>query len=103
MKIVTSVQDQKVLLFREKSAFFFDQFILILVKSTVKLKSGSWNSKWLSRSGPHQDRPWTANNPTGKSHMRLDTERMDMENVVYRMQCVVYEKGDHVERCLCLR
>ncbi|GBN15480.1 hypothetical protein AVEN_238510-1 [Araneus ventricosus] len=39
-----------------------------------------------STSGPHQDRPQTSNNPTGKSRMRLDPRRMDMENVVYRME-----------------
>ncbi|GBM97473.1 hypothetical protein AVEN_103886-1 [Araneus ventricosus] len=38
---------------------------------------------------PNQDRPSTPNNPAGKSRMRLDPRRMDMENVVYRMQCVV--------------
>ncbi|GBM19727.1 hypothetical protein AVEN_880-1 [Araneus ventricosus] len=32
---------------------------------------------------------------TGKSRMRLDPGRMGMENVVYRMLCVVQEKGDH--------
>ncbi|GBM68514.1 hypothetical protein AVEN_158088-1 [Araneus ventricosus] len=50
-----------------------------------------------SRSGPHQHRPQTSNNSTGKSRMRLDPVRMDMENVVYRIQCVVHEKGDHIE------
>ncbi|GBM57055.1 hypothetical protein AVEN_157021-1 [Araneus ventricosus] len=46
----------------------------------------------------HQDRPWTSNNPIGKSHMGLDPGRMDMENVVYRMQCVVHDEGVHIER-----
>ncbi|GBN98544.1 hypothetical protein AVEN_125546-1 [Araneus ventricosus] len=50
-----------------------------------------------STSGPQQERPKTSNNPTGKSRMRLDPEKMDMENVVYRIQCVVHEKGGHIE------
>ncbi|GBM06040.1 hypothetical protein AVEN_49424-1 [Araneus ventricosus] len=41
---------------------------------------------------PHEDRPWTSNNSTGKNSVRLEPGRMDMENVVYRMQCVVHEK-----------
>ncbi|GBL87443.1 hypothetical protein AVEN_118379-1 [Araneus ventricosus] len=48
-----------------------------------------------STSGPHQDS--TSNNLTGKCRMRLDPGIMDMENVVYRMQCVVHEKGGHIE------
>ncbi|GBN66697.1 hypothetical protein AVEN_225118-1 [Araneus ventricosus] len=51
----------------------------------------------------HQDRPLTSNNPTGKSRMGLDLARMDMENAVNRMQCVVYENGGHIERNLCPR
>ncbi|GBN29969.1 hypothetical protein AVEN_45416-1 [Araneus ventricosus] len=50
-----------------------------------------------STSGTHQDRPSTSNNSTGKSRMVLDPGRMDMENVVYRMQCVTHKKGGHIE------
>ncbi|GBM38788.1 hypothetical protein AVEN_210523-1 [Araneus ventricosus] len=50
---------------------------------------------WSSRVRLNQDRPWTSNNPRRKSHMRLVSGRMGMENVVYRMKCVVHEKGGH--------
>ncbi|GBM25245.1 hypothetical protein AVEN_153427-1 [Araneus ventricosus] len=47
--------------------------------------------------GPHQNRPWTSNNATGISRMRLDPGRMGMEIVVYSMQCVVHEKSSDIE------
>ncbi|GBM11126.1 hypothetical protein AVEN_171035-1 [Araneus ventricosus] len=50
-----------------------------------------------STSGSRQERPLTSNNPTEKNRKRLDPEKMDMENVLYRMQCVVPEKGDHIK------
>ncbi|GBO42224.1 hypothetical protein AVEN_221022-1, partial [Araneus ventricosus] len=50
-----------------------------------------------STSGPRQDRPWTSNNPTGKSRIRLDSGRMAMENEMYRTRCVVHEKVSHIE------
>ncbi|GBO14278.1 hypothetical protein AVEN_195235-1 [Araneus ventricosus] len=53
-----------------------------------------------SMSRPHRDRTWTSNNPRGKSQMRLDPGKMGMENVMYRMQCVVQEKGEDTERDL---
>ncbi|GBM96089.1 hypothetical protein AVEN_212487-1 [Araneus ventricosus] len=38
--------------------------------------------------------------PPDKSRMRLDTGRIDMENAVYRMQCVFNEKGGHIGKKL---
>ncbi|GBM18832.1 hypothetical protein AVEN_203108-1 [Araneus ventricosus] len=79
-----------------------------ILYTTFSMAESNVHQKWSAQtviccpsrsltSRPHQGRPWTSNNPTGKSRMRLDPRRMDMENVVCMMQCVVNEKGDNIE------
>ncbi|GBL81229.1 hypothetical protein AVEN_164682-1 [Araneus ventricosus] len=47
-----------------------------------------------------KDRPLTSNNPKRKGHMGLYPRGMNMENVAYMVQRVVYGKGGHIGRGL---